>query len=118
MGVLGGGAGPKSVLLELVQGVREVGDLRDGQVHHGAGARLVGAHAHAGGSGTGHDDARRAHDLGRAHDGAEVSLVGDVVEHDDEGWPLPRTLEDVVELGVAIGTHAQHHALVGAVARE
>ena len=36
------GAGPKSVLLELVQGVREVGDLRDGQVHHGAATE----HAH------------------------------------------------------------------------
>ena len=118
MGMLRGAARPKAVLLELVEGAREIGHLRDGQVHDGAGARLVGAHAHTRGARLGHDDARRANDLGRSHDGAEVALVRHVVEDDDQGVALPRRVDDVAQRSVAIRADPEHDPLVSAVRGE
>ena len=114
--MLGCGAGPESRPLQILDGAGEVGHLRDGQVHDGAGGGLVRAHAHRGGPGLGHDHAGRAHDLGRAHDGAEVALVSHVVEHDDERRALPCRRDHVRELGVGKGSRAHDDALVGTVA--
>ncbi len=53
-------------------------------MHDGTGRGLVAAHGHAGGTLVGDDDARCAHNLGRAHDGAKVTVVGHMVEHHDK----------------------------------
>ena len=63
----------------------------------------------------GDDDARSSDDLCCAHDGTEVALVGNVVEHDDEGIALPCLAEDIGKTGVLEGTGPHHDALMGAV---
>ncbi len=98
--VLGGAAHPKAGGLEVIERTGDIGNLRDGQVHDGAGRSLVAADGHAGGTLIGNDDARRAHNLGGAHDGAKVAVVSHVVEHHDERRTVARTVEDIGNIGI------------------
>ena len=82
------------------------------------GRGLVAADGHTGGALVGNDDARRAHDLGRAHDGAKVTVVGHVVEHDDKSRTLARAVEDIGNIGIGEVAHLERNALVSAMARQ
>lgn len=98
--MLGSTAHPKAGGLEVVKRSGNVGNLRDGQVHDSTGGSLIAADGHAGGALIGNDDARRAHDLGRAHDGTKVAIVGHMVEHDDERRAVTRAVEDIGDIGI------------------
>ena len=87
-------------------------------MHDGAGRSLVAADGHTGGALVGNDDARRAHDLGGAHDGAKVAVVGHMVEHDDERRTVARTVEDIGNIGIGEIAHLERNALVSAMARQ
>ena len=116
--MLGGAAHPKAGGLEVIERTGDIGNLRDGQVHDGAGRSLVAADGHTGGALVGNDDARRAHDLGGAHDGAKVAVVGHMVEHDDERRTVARTVEDIGNIGIGEIAHLERNALVSAMARQ
>ena len=116
--MLGSAAHPKAGGLEVVERAGNVGNLRDGQVHDGAGRSLVAAHGHASSALVGNDDTGRAHDLGRAHDRAKVAVVGHVIEHDDKRRAIARAVEDVDNVRIGEGAHLERNALVSAVARQ
>lgn len=104
--------------LEVIERTGDIGHLRDGQVHDGAGRSLVAADGHTGGAFVGNDDARRAHDLGGAHDGAKVTIVGHVVEHHDKCRALACAVEDIGNIGIGEIAHLERNALVSAMARQ
>ena len=115
--MLGSAGNPETAVLERLQGAHKVGNAGDGHVEGGAGTRLVHAHGDLGGALGGNDDAVGAHDLGRTDDGAEVALVGDVVEHKHERVALLGTrIGDVHDVGVAVGRDLAHDALMRTVA--
>ena len=87
-------------------------------MEHGPGRGLVRAHAHLRRAGICDDHARGADDLGGADDGAEVALVGNVVEHDDERVAVAGGANHVGELGVLERLGAHDDALMGTVARK
>ena len=115
--MLGGTAHPKASGLEVIERTGDVGHLRDRQMHDGAGRGLVAAHGHAGGTLIGDDDAGRAHNLGGAHNGAKVAVVGHVVEHHDKCRTLARAVEDIGDIGIGEIAHLERDALVSAMAR-
>ena len=116
--MLGGAAHPKTSGLEVIERSGDIGNLRNGQVHDGAGRGLVAAHGHAGGALVGDDDARGAHDLGGAHDSAKVTVVGHMVEYDDERRTVARAVEDIGDIGIGEVTNLERNALVSAMARQ
>ena len=116
--MLGGTAHPKTGGFEVIERTSDIGDLRDRQVHDGAGRSLVAAHGHAGGALVGDDDARSAHNLGRTHDGAKVAVIGHVVEHHDKCRTLARAVEDIGDIRVGKVAHLERNALVSAMARK
>ena len=87
-------------------------------MHDGAGRSLVAADGHTGGALVGDDDARCAHNLGRAHDGAKVAVVGHVVEHHDKCRTVARAVEDIGDIGIGEITHLERNALVSTMARQ
>ena len=116
--MLGSTAHPKAGGLKVVERTGDVGNLSDGQMHNGAGRSLVTAHGHAGSALVGNDDTGRAHDLGGAHDGTKVTVVGHVVEHDDKRRAIARAVEDVGDVRIGKITHLERNALVSAMARQ
>lgn len=117
-GVLGGTAHPKASGLEVVECAGDIGNLRDGQVHDGAGRGLVAAHGYAGCALVGDDDTGRSHNLGGAHDGTKVAVIGHMVEHNDKRGALARAIEDIGNIGVGEVAHLERDALVSTVARQ
>ena len=87
-------------------------------MQHRASRCLVGSRANRSSTRVGDNNARRAHDLGRAHDGTKVALVGHVVEHNYQGVSLTRCGNDVLDGRVREGLGARDDALVGTVARK
>ena len=116
--MLGGTAHPKASGLEVVECTGDIGNLRDRQMHDGTGRSLVAAHGYAGGALVGNDDARRAHDLGGAHNGAKVAVVGHVVEHHDKCRAVARAVEDIGNIGIGEVANLERNALVSAMARQ
>ena len=116
--MLGGTAHPKASGLEVVECTGDIGNLRDRQVHDGAGGSLVAANGHAGSALVGNDDARRAHDFGGAHDGTKVAVVGHMVEHNDKRRTVARAVEDIGNISVREVTNLERNALVSAMARQ
>ena len=116
--MLGGATHPKIGGLKVVERTGDVGNLRDGQMHDGTGGSLVAAHGHAGSALVGNDDTGRAHDLGGAHDGAKVTVVGHVVEHDDKRRAIARAVENVGNVRIGEVAHLKRNALVSAMARQ
>ena len=116
--MLGGTAHPKTGGLEVLERAGDVGDLRDGQVHDRTRGRLVRGNRDLGGALVGNDDARRAHDFRRAHDGAEVAGVRHVVEHDHQGGAVGGTGggDDVRQVRIGEFADLQNDALMGTVA--
>ena len=87
-------------------------------MHDGAGRGLVAAHRYACCSFVGDDDTGRSHNLGGAHDGTKVAVIGHMVEHDNERRTLARAVENVGNVGVGKVAHLERNALVSAVARQ
>ena len=116
--MLRGTAHPKTGGFEVIERTSDIGDLRDEQMHNGAGRSLVATHRYAGGSFVGDDDARCAHNLGRAHDGAKVTVVGHMVEHNDKRRAVARAIEDVGDIGIGEVANLERNALVSAMARQ
>ena len=87
-------------------------------MHDSTGRSLVAANGHAGGALVGNDDARRAHDLGRAHNGTKVTVVGHMIEHDDERRSVTRAAEDVGDVGIGEVANLERNTLVSAMARQ
>ena len=69
-------------------------------MHDSTGRSLVAANGHTGGALVGNDDTGRAHDLGGAHDGAKVTVVGHVVEHHDKRRTVARAVENIGNIGI------------------
>ena len=116
--MLGGTAHPKASGLEVVECTGDIGNLRDRQMHDGAGGSLVAANGHAGSALVGNDDTGRAHNLGGAHDGAKVAVVGHMVEHNDERRTVARTVEDIGNISIGEVTNLERNALVSAMTRQ
>ena len=116
--MLGSTAHPKAGGLEVVKRSGDIRNLRDGQVHDGTSGGFVAAHGHTGGALVGNDDARCAHDLGRAHDRTKIAIVGHMVEHDDERRSFTRAIENIGDIGIGEIAHLERNALVSAMARQ
>ena len=80
-----------------MDGLHDIGNLRNRHVRDGAGRALVRGRFHARAALVGNDKARGAHGLAAAADGTEVARVGQVVADDHHGAA-------VVRLGVFIGS--------------
>ena len=87
-------------------------------MHDGTSGGFVAAHGHTGGALVGNDDARCAHDLGRAHDRTKIAIVGHMVEHDDERRSFTRAIENIGDIGIGEIAHLERNALVSAMARQ
>ena len=96
VGVLGCGAHPEALLLQAVDALHDVGHLRHRHVRDGARGALVRGSLDACAALVGDDQARCAHSLARAADGAQVARVGKVVAQDHERAAI-------VLFGVAVG---------------
>ena len=116
--MLGSAAHPKASGFEVIESTGDIGHLRNRQMHDSAGGSLVAANGHTGGALVGNDDARRAHDLGGAHDRTKVAIVGHMVEHDDERRSVTRAVENIGNIGIGEISHLERNALVGAMARQ
>ena len=84
VGVLGCGANPEALLLQTVDALHDVGHLRHGHVRDGARGALVRGSLDARAALVGNDQARCAHGLAGAADGAQVTRVGEVVAQNHE----------------------------------
>ena len=116
--MLGSTAHPKTSGLEVIECTGNIGNLRDRQMHDSTGRGLVAAHGHAGGTLVGDDDAGRAHDLGGAHNGAKVAVVGHMVEHDDKRRTVAGAVENIGDISIGEVANLECDALMSAMARQ
>src|ERR1019366_122105 len=105
--------GPDVALLQLVQGARDVGDARDGQVFGGSGGGLYRGAGEPGGAALGDNDAIGAGAVGGANESAEIVRVLHAVEDHQKavlGVPL---FQQGVHVGVLLAAGDGDDALVG-----
>ena len=109
---------PEAGLFQLLKSARQIGDLRDRQMHDGARRGLEGADAHARGALVRDYDTRSPHHLGGSHDGPKVALVGHVVEDHHKCGTGAGSRDDIGDVGIREGADLEHDPLMSPVTRQ
>ena len=106
---------PDAALLQVVDGVVDVGDAGDLHVLHGTGGSLCNGGSQTNAAALGDDDAVGACTLGRTHDSAQVVGIAQLVADDDQGSLTTGSclLQDLVDGGVLVGSSQGDDALMG-----